>query len=139
LFDDVVEHCGSAAAAKYAPYLLEGALLGMDYATNGQDVELKQVSVYGIAQIARYAPATVVISQAERLVNMLVNICDVPKDATDHVALVENSASALASLALIGSAPLGKSMNASKRKSILSNFLDQLPLREDESEAKVRL
>jgi hypothetical protein len=70
---------------------------------------------------------------------MLVNICDVPKDATDHVALVENSASALASLALIGSAPLGKSMNASKRKSILSNFLDQLPLREDESEAKVRL
>jgi hypothetical protein len=139
LFDDVVEHCGSTAAAKYAPYLLEGALLGMDYATNGQDVELKQVSVYGIAQIARYAPATVVISQAERLVNMLVNICDVPKDATDHVALVENSASALASLALIGSAPLGKSMNASKRKSILSKILDQLPLREDESEAKVRL
>ena len=139
LFDDVVEHCGSAAATKYAPYLLEGALLGMDDTTNGQDVDLKQVSVYGIAQIARYAPAAVVTSQAERLVNMLVNICSVPKDATDHVALVENGVSALASLVLIGNAPLGKSMDASKKKSITSNFLNQLPLREDESEAKVRL
>lgn len=49
LFDDYVEHCGSVAASKFAPYLMEGALLGMDDTTNGQDVEVKQVSVYGIA------------------------------------------------------------------------------------------
>jgi len=137
LFDDCVEHCGSAAAAKYAPYLLEGALLGMDDTVNGQDMDLKQVSVYGIAQIARYAPATAVIPHAESLVNTLVDICSVPKDATEHVALVENGVSALASLALIGTAPFGKGMDAAKKSSIASIFLDQLPLREDECEAKV--
>lgn len=136
LFDDCVEHCGRAAA-KYAPYLLEGALLGIDDATNGQDSDLKQVSVYGIAQIARYAPAAVVTSPVERLVTMLVNICSVPKDDTDHVALVENAVSALVSLTLIGNAPLGKSMDATKKISIASSLLDQLPLREDEGEAKV--
>jgi hypothetical protein len=132
LFDDCAEHCGSAAASKYAPILLEGALLGM----NGQDMDLKQVSVYGIAQIARYAPSASVMPYAERLVNMLVDMCNVPKDATDHVAIVENGVSALASLALIGHAPLGK-MQSAKKSLIMSIFLDQLPLTYDESEAKV--
>lgn len=137
LFDDCVEHCGSVAATKYAPYLLEGTIVGMDDTTNGQDVELKQVSVYGIAQIARYAPASVITTQAERLLNSLVNICSVPKDATEHVALVENAVSALASLVLIDNAPLGKCMDGAKKSAIASTFLDQLPLREDENEAKV--
>jgi hypothetical protein len=132
LFDDCVEHCGSAAAAKYAPPLMEGALLGM----NGEDTDFKQVSVYGIAQIARYAPSATVMPYAERLVNILVDISNVPKDATDHVAIVENGVSALASLVLIGNAPLGK-IDSAKKSSIMSIFLDQLPLTYDESEAKV--
>jgi hypothetical protein len=132
LFDDCVEHCGSAAAAKYAPPLMEGALLGM----NREDTDLKQVSVYGIAQIARYAPSATVMPYAERLVNILVDISNVPKDATDHVAIVENGVSALASLVLIGNAPLGK-IDSAKKSSIMSIFLDQLPLTYDESEAKV--
>lgn len=136
LFDDCVEHCGSSAAAKYAPCLMEGALLGMDDTTNGQDTDLKQVSVYGIAQIARYAPSATVMPHAERLVNTLVDISNVPKDATDHIAIVENGVSALASLILIGNAPLGK-MDSAKKSSIMSIFLDQLPLSFDESEAKV--
>ena len=136
LFDDCVEHCGSAAAAKYAPCLMEGALLGMDDTANGQDMDLKQVSVYGIAQIARYAPSATVMPHAERLVSMLVDISNVPKDATDHVAIVENGISALASLALIGNAPL-KKMDSAKKCLIMSIFLDQLPLSFDESEAKV--
>jgi hypothetical protein len=136
LFDDCVEHCGSAAAAKCAPLLMEGALLGMDDTTNGQDMDLKQVSLYGIAQIARYAPRATVMPYAERLVNMLVDSSNVPKDATDHVAIVENGVSALASLTLIGNAPLGK-MDSAKKSSIMSIFLDQLPLSCDESEAKV--
>ena len=136
LFDDCVEHGGPAAAAKYAPCLMEGALLGMDDTTNGQDMELKQVSVYGIAQIARYAPSATVMPHADRLVSMLVDISKVPKDDTDHVAIVENGVSALASLALIGNAPLGK-MESVKKSLIMSIFLDQLPLSFDESEAKV--
>jgi hypothetical protein len=136
LFDDCVEHCGSAAAAKYAPCLMEGAILGMDDTTNGQDTDLKQVSVYGIAQIARYAPSATVMPHAERLVSMLVDISNVPKDATDHIAIVENGVSALASLVLVGNAPLGK-MDSAKKSSIMSIFLDQLPLSFDESEAKV--
>lgn len=136
LFDDCIEHCGSAAASKFAPYLLEGALLGINDTTNGQDITLKQVSLYGVAQIARYAPGASVIPQAERLVNMLVNISNVPKDEADNAAIVENGVSALASLTLIGSAPLGKSMDPARKNTITSIFLDQLPLREDESEAK---
>ena len=136
LFDDCVEHCGSAAAAKYAPLLMEGALLGMDDATNDHDMDLKQVSVYGIAQIARYAPNATLTPQAGRLVDGLVNMASVPKDAAENVAIVENANAALASLTLIGHAPLGK-MDAAKKNAIMSVFLHQLPLGEDESEAKV--
>jgi hypothetical protein len=136
LFDDCVEYCGAAAAAKFAPMLMEGALLGMNDASNGQDEELLRAAIYGIAQIARYAPSSVLAPHAHSLVQHLATISSQPKDEADNVAIHENAVSTLASLVLIGNAPFRESAFV-KPETALHIFLANLPLREDADEAKI--
>jgi hypothetical protein len=135
LFDDCVEHCGAAAAVKFAPMLVGGTMLGLDDSTNGQDEELKQASIYGIAQMARYAPSTVLAPHIQSIVPRLVSITNGRKEDAENIAIFENAVSALASLLLIGSAPF-KSTSFVKHDTVLNTFLGSLPLRQDEDEAK---
>ena len=136
LFDDVVEHCGSAAAHKYSVILSEALLIGIDNSTNGGDEEVKQVSLYGLAQIARYGSTSVLESHALDLIQKLLTIADTSKDDAENVFIVENAVSALASLALFEKSPFGN-MKEINRGTILSVVLNQLPLRQDEEEAKI--
>jgi hypothetical protein len=130
LFDDCVEHCGPQAAATYAPQLLQGVLLAMQ---NNADKDLVQAAVYGIAQMARFAPRTVMAEHIETIVHNLLNIASLAKDG-DNIYMVENAVSALASLTLWG--PFGDSQFGN-RDAITQTFLSQLPLGQDEDEAKV--
>lgn len=134
LFDDVIEHCGSAAAAKFGPLLVEGIINGLSDAA--QDSELTRASIYGIAQIARHTPASVLTTHAQYFAQRLCLITDCPKEQSDDVAIYENAMSALASLLLFNDAPF-RSAGFVKRETLIRSFLNSLPLREDEDEAKV--
>lgn len=136
LFDDCVEHCGAAAAAKFAPQLVEGAVAGLHDDMNGRDPELKRASIYGIAQISRYALSDVLLPYGKEILPQLFSIASKPKTETDNVAVFENAVSCLASLALFGSAPL-KGCGFIKHEDLLKAFLTNLPLREDEDEAMI--
>jgi hypothetical protein len=141
LFDDCVEHCGSAAATKYSSKLVEPILHGIDDTKNGQDMDLKQASIYGIAQVARYGPPTtfrLVVAQIIHFLKPVSNeVNTTAKDDMDNACMVENAVSALVSLALFEHAPFAK-MKGVDTSSILTTFLNSLPLREDETEAQVR-
>jgi len=136
LFDDCVEYCGSTAAARFGPPLVEGIVHGINDATNGQDADLKRAAIYGIAQIARYAPPNVLQAYAQSLVQQLWSIASRPKDQCTNAAIYENAVSALASLVLFDNAPF-RSSGFVKREMVMKSFLAALPLREDEDEAKI--
>ena len=136
LFDDCVEHCGSAAAARFGPSLVEGIINGINDSTNGQDVDLKRAAIYGIAQVARYAPVTVLQPHAQTIVQQLLLITNTPKDQSPDSAVYENAVSALASLVLFDNAPFRTSSYV-KRDTVMKSFLAALPLREDDDEAKI--
>jgi hypothetical protein len=135
LFDDCVEHCGATAAVKFAPMLIGGVMLGLDESTNGQDEELKQASIYGVAQMARHAPSDVLAPHIQSIVSHLVSITNVRKEDSENSVIFENAVSALASLLLIGNAPF-KSTSFVKHDTVLNTFLASLPLRNDADEAK---
>ena len=138
LFDDCVEHCGSAAAARYAPYLAEAVVEGMDDSKNEGDEDLKVALIYGVAQIARHAPANVLDSSINAVMTQLTSIIKasegVAKDDMDDVRVVENAVSALASLAIFDKSPYAK---LGQRAALLPPFLNNLPLREDPDEAQL--
>lgn len=136
LFDDCVEHCGAAAAAKFAPMLVGGVMAGLDDSTNGHDAELKQAAIYGVAQMARHSPSAVLVPHAQSILSHLIAMTNGPKEDSDNVMVYENAVSALAALTLIGSAPF-KAAGYVKRETLLNIFLSNLPLREDEDEAKI--
>ena len=136
LFDDCVEHCGEAAAAKFAPMLIGGVLAGLDDRTSGQDDDLKQASIYGVAQMARYAPPAVLSPHIQVILNNLCSVADGPKQNANNLAIFENAVSALASLLLIGKAPF-KASNFVKDDTAMKVFLSSLPLHEDPDEAKI--
>lgn len=132
LFDDCVEHCGPEAAARFAPQLLPAAVSGMK---DTEDKDLKQVSIYGIAQIARYAPASVLAPHVDVILPELVSVASRPKDASDNLAIHENCVSALGSLVIFPSAPFcGKFLKAETATKIL---LGNMPLTMDYDEAKI--
>ena len=134
LFDDCVEFCGSAAAETFSPMLLQGIQNGLDDSKNGADDELKRAAIYGVAQIARYAPRAVLLPVAQGLIQLLASIATSP---LDHEAPVyENSISALASLVLFENAPFVGS-GFVKRELVMGAFLESLPLSEDPDEAKI--
>lgn len=131
LYDDCVEHCGSIAAAKHAPALAQGIPFGL---AEQNFSGLKSVSIYGIAQIARHAPNEVLAPQAQNIIHQLLTICNVSKEETDDISILEYAVSALGSLTLFGKAPFG---GVKIKDAIAKTFITQLPLREDEDEAKV--
>lgn len=141
LFDDCVEHCGTAAANSYAPVLLEGIKAALDDNTNEGDVELKQVAIYGIAQVARYAPNSLSPSVGQDLLMKVYNIAkeveSVAKEDIEHITLVENAISSMASLALLRGSPLFDSIQ--DKSTLIQTFICGLPLEQDFDEAKICL
>jgi len=139
LFDDCVEYCGTVAAEKVAPVLIRGVIAGMDDTLNGQDQELKRASVYGVAQMARYAPRSILAPFEDRIVPPIVSIAtNASKPSDDDAvsrAIFENAISALASLTVSSNAPFRHSRFI-KQDIAVSVFLRNLPLREDPDEAK---
>ena len=136
LFDDCVEHCGTAAAEKYAAGLYQGIMIGINDQYNNGDDELKQVSIYGIAQIARYSSGAVLQTNGKELSHFLAGIASKPKEDASNAFVHENSVSALASLYLFGKAPL-RASGFIKRDLSTKLFLENLPLREDGDEASI--
>jgi hypothetical protein len=132
LFDDCIEHCGIQAAAKYAPILAGGAVCGLD--DNTMDRELLRASIYGLAQIGRYAPSSVLRPYEDRIMLRLCSIIRGVK-SEENEAVYENAVSALASLTLFGSAPFSNSQVVSGVE-FLRVFLHNLPLTVDYDESK---
>jgi hypothetical protein len=131
LYDDCVEHCGSEAATKYAPHLLQGILLAFEGGVS--DIDLIQAAVYGTAQIARYAPRNVLVESLPSIVHRLMQICT-SGNHENNAYLVEVAVSALATLVLFG--PFGD-LKFVNRDAVIELFLSHLPLTQDEDEAKV--
>jgi hypothetical protein len=97
--------------------------------------------VYSTAQIARHCPSQTVNNNIpSSLVHQLKSIAKEGetngKDDIQELRLVENSASALATLCLFSNSPY-RQIVAAQRQDIMKTFLSNLPLREDEDEAKV--
>jgi len=136
LFDDCVEHCGETAAQRFGSVLAEGVLVGINPATNGGDDDVQKASIYGIAQISRYCSANTLADCAQIILHNLISLSKVPKHEDEDIHLIENAVSAVASLVLIGPAPFGH-MKFLNRDDLIATFLKQLPLREDEDEAKI--
>ena len=94
--------------------------------------------MYGIIQVARYAPSALQ-SYAFDVTNILLDIAkegvDVQKEDIDNLRLVENSASALATMALFPQSTLNIS-NVSEAD-LQKVFLHNLPIQEDYDEAKI--
>ena len=134
LFDDCVEHCGKGSANKHAPMLLQGVLEGMDDSKNHGDLELKQASVYGIAQITRQAPH-VLAAHSKQVIGYLANLVQVGPANEDEVGLFENAVSALASMAVFKQAPFAKALGDVELASVKEMVLNNFPLKEDETEA----
>ena len=133
LFDDVVEHCGDGAAAKFSPQLLKGVLMALE---DSSDKELLEAAVYGVAQVARYAPSQMMSVNSQAIIHRLMMLTSRSKDeAGDDVYLVEIAASALASMTLFG--PF-QNLKFVSREALITTFLSHLPLQRDEDEAKVR-
>lgn len=133
LFDDVVEHCGAQAAAQYAPRLMQGVATTFDQHADEKD--LVQAAVYGIAQMARYAPSGIMSSHIQTIVHRLLALTSRSKeDAEDDVYLIEIAASALASLTLLG--PF-QDLKFVPRDTLVDAFLSQLPILQDYDEAKI--
>lgn len=141
LFCDCVEHCGSDAAARYGVQLCDGCVQGIDDSTNCDDIGLKEVSVYSIAQIARHAPHSTLLASVGNISLRLLSIAkeaeNKEKDDIEDLRLVENAASALATLTLFENSPF-KQIDGIQRSYILETFLSNLPITMDEDEAKVR-
>lgn len=134
LFDDCVEHLGPSAATKYAPVLTPAIVEGI----HDDDTDIKEASVYGIIQVARYAPSALQASALD-VIKVLFEVANegvnVEKDNVENLRLVENSASALATMALFPQSILNAS-NVPKAD-LLRVFLHNLPIQEDYDEAKI--
>jgi len=141
LFDDCVECCGSEAAQKYSQILLQGVMQGLQ---QDDDDELKRAAVYGVALIARHGPREVLEPCASGLVVGLKEIVTKEQHLEqqdsheeERSSLSEYALSALASMVLLPGAPFGQTVVGEERDGIVRMFLEFLPLREDDSEAKI--
>merc|ERR1711865_1264215 len=132
LFDDCVEHCGPEAAATYAPQLLQGILLAF---SSSDEKDLIQGAVYGVMQIARKAPNAISMDNFMVIVQKLLQLTSRRKEAeSNNEYLLEISCSALASLTLFGRL---SDVKCIPRETLLQSFVAQLPIQQDDDEAKV--
>eukprot|EP00554_Chaetoceros_debilis_P008282 CAMPEP_0194100128 /NCGR_PEP_ID=MMETSP0150-20130528/1111_1 /TAXON_ID=122233 /ORGANISM="Chaetoceros debilis, Strain MM31A-1" /LENGTH=1242 /DNA_ID=CAMNT_0038786455 /DNA_START=30 /DNA_END=3758 /DNA_ORIENTATION=- len=135
LFDDCVEHCGVSAAIKHSPMLAAAISEGIQDA----DVEVREASVYGLAQIARRAPNSLHDNVASLIQHSMVFAKEGTihsKEEIENVRIVENSASALAALTLFPHSPFQK-VQSFPRAEILNSFIANLPIENDFDEAKI--
>ena len=131
LFDDCVEHCGPGAAATFGPVLAEAVVKGL----SSSNEDLIRASIYGITQIARYSPPSVLAAHINTIVPRIASFAaDHVKES--HAAIYENAASALASLILFTKAPF-RGSSAMKVDTAIELFVSALPLSEDGDEAKI--
>jgi hypothetical protein len=137
LFDDCVEHCGPNAAAKYGKMLVPGIVdvLATQRKRDDSD-ELVAAAVYGVSQLARHAPANLLVSVINGIVPCLVEISDSYHVDSDNT-LAEGAISALASLLLFPCAPFKNFSSDIDTASVLEVFLNAMPLLADETEAQV--
>jgi len=126
LFDDVIEFGGEAVARGYAAPLLQSIL---DSFTTG-DEELYQVCLYGLGQLARVVPDCLVGNE-DAIVQFAMQVIG-KGDEASRVTL-EYAASVLASMVLRDGAPFPNL----KTNHITDAFLNCLPAREDDGEAKI--
>ncbi|KAL3905801.1 MAG: hypothetical protein SGILL_009530 [Bacillariaceae sp.] len=134
LFDDCVEYCGQDAAARYSPLLVKGVMTVFQDPSK-YDRDLVQAAVYGVCQMSRQAPSTVMSPHIQTIVHQLMMLSQGSKeDAGDALYLHELAVSALASLTLFGPFSNLKFVN---RASVMDIFLSDLPLQEDEDEATI--
>jgi hypothetical protein len=137
LYDDCVEHCGAEAAARQSEKLVYGILLGIDDQANGNDKELQSASIYGVSQICRYGPSSVLAAHLESIFyHLLKVVTSSRKEESDAPMMYENAVAALASMTLIGTAPFAGTAHVDNAE-VLKLFVENLPLREDPEEAKV--
>jgi hypothetical protein len=134
LFDDCVEYCGSDAAARYSPSLLQGVIPVLEEPSKF-DQDLVQAAVYGVSQMARYAPSTTLAPHVQTIVHQLLNLSQGSKEeAGESLYLHEISVSALATMTLFGPFSNLKFVN---RDTVMNIFLDNLPIEENFDEAKI--
>lgn len=138
LFDDCVEHCGSDAAAKYSPHLVQAIVLALKETT---EPDLLRPAVYGLSQIVRKVPhaaaRSLLLDNLPTIVQTLLSLTSKvssKEEAGDQAYLLELVASCLASLTLFG--PFSDDFVAS-RDVIVNAFLTQLPIQQDDDEAKI--
>jgi len=137
LFDDCIEFLGAEMGSRYAPQLLPGVLEGINDATNDDDLELKQASVYGVAQIARVAPGAMQ-AVAGPVAQQLYEIITAGPADEDEVSLIENAVSALAAMCVFRGAPFAACVGGpSEQAAIKEIVLNAFPITEDETEAHV--
>jgi hypothetical protein len=140
LYDDCVEHCGPSGASAYASLLFNAVLDGIDDNLNAQYTPLKQASVYGVIQLARHAPHSLASCNASALTNKMLEVAAIGRNARkgdiEPLSLVENAVSAISALCLCPGAPF-ELLDSINKSLCLDVFLQNLPIQEDEDEAKV--
>jgi hypothetical protein len=98
LFDDCVEHCGPDAAAEYGKMLVPGIVEVLATQRNSDNsFELVAAAVYGVSQLARHAPANLLVSVINAIIPSLLEITAFYQVDSDN-ALAEGAISAMASL-----------------------------------------
>jgi hypothetical protein len=138
LFDDCVEYCGPDAVAEYGKMLVPGIVEVLTTQRNSEDSdELVAAAVYGVSQLARHAPANLLVSVIG-IVPSLLEIAACYQVDSDN-ALSEGAISALASLLLFPSAPFKTFHTNVDSAKVLDVFLNAMPLRADETEAQVKI
>ncbi len=133
-----MEYCGPDAAAEYGKMLVPGIVEVLTTQRNSEDSdELVAAAVYGVSQLARHAPANLLVSVIG-IVPSLLEIAACYQVDSDN-ALSEGAISALASLLLFPSAPFKTFHTNVDSAKVLDVFLNAMPLRADETEAQVKI
>ncbi|CAM9413811.1 unnamed protein product [Ascophyllum nodosum] len=127
-FDDAIERCGEGAH-KYLPMCFPAFVAGMADKSSSM---LQMASVYGIQQTAKHAPAFFV-PKCDEVLSKLVGLVNRP-DAKDEDSLLvtENAVAAIGTLCV--SPILSTRVDRSR---LLSMWLANLPLKQDETEARM--
>jgi hypothetical protein len=108
-------------------------MLGLTRSTNGQDEELKQASIYGVAQMARHAPSDVLAPHIQSIISHLVSITNAfERIRGEQCGFRERRFC----FTLADWKRPFKSTSFVKHDTVLNTFLASLPLRNDADEAK---
>ena len=129
MIDDALEF-GGPAASKYVPHALSIFTSNL----TSDNLVLRQCSGYGIAQITKLHAEAFVQSDVASVVSALVALVNRP-DARDedNIGGTENALFALGTIATI---PSYRALPQQTMAHVTSMWLQGMPLREDETEAK---